>query len=337
MNKIKYLISRIIRTIKEQWLLFFFKVILWKLLWKNFEFIDFIFKKWNYYFRWSNIWFLMIKDSYQYMEKDDFNDKYMKFISWLDKESILNIELFIKHIKLFYHNNIVHENDLFTQREKNDYLESQNFMWKNWVLHPTWYWLFNNWEIIKWELNWAILDIWASEWAESIMFAKLIKGNKKVYSFEPSTSNYNKLIENINKSEYKNIILPQNIALWDKNELINIYWNSGVEVSTININNQSNFSEQIEMQTIDNFIEKNNIQKVDLIKWDIEWAEIESLLWWKKIITRDKPILVISIYHNWKEFFETKPLIESWNLWYKFKIIQSEPGWTWVWYILLCY
>lgn len=32
--------------------------------------------------------------------------------------------------------------------------------------------------------------------------------------------------------------------------------------------------------------------------------------------------MLISIYHNAKDFFEIKPMLESWNLGYKFKIFK---------------
>jgi hypothetical protein len=89
--------------------------------------------------------------------------------------------------------------------------------------------------------------------------------------------------------------------------------------------------------TIDSFVKTNGIGRVWLIKWDIEWAEIESILGAKETITRDKPVLIVSIYHNGKEFFETKPLLDSWNLWYRFKVLQWEPGCTWVGVVLICY
>gem|GEM_PF-6245178 len=40
---------------------------------------------------------------------------------------------------------------------------------------------------------------------------------------------------------------------------------------------------------------------------------------------RDKPILIVSIYHHAEQFFGIKPLLESWNLGYKFEIYHSEP------------
>jgi glycosyltransferase involved in cell wall biosynthesis len=49
-------------------------------------------------------------------------------------------------------------------------------------------------------------------------------------------------------------------------------------------------------------------------------------------IRRDKPILLISIYHNASDFLDIKPMIESWNLGYRFQIyhppIKSISGET---------
>ena len=41
-------------------------------------------------------------------------------------------------------------------------------------------------------------------------------------------------------------------------------------------------------------------------------------------IKRDKPVLSISIYHTFDDFFNIKPWIENLNLGYKFKIIKPD-------------
>ena len=40
-------------------------------------------------------------------------------------------------------------------------------------------------------------------------------------------------------------------------------------------------------------------------------------------IKTQKPTLLISIYHNYDDFYKIKPLIESWKLGYKFDIFQG--------------
>ncbi len=318
-------------------MIYFLKVIVWKLLGKNLEFVNLVFRKGSYYFRGSDIGFKMIEDSYKYITQSDFQDKYNTLIHWLDDESKKTIELFIQHIRLFYHNNIVHESELFSDREKNLQKKSFEFMWKNWILHPTWYGLFDDSQILEQIGNWVVLDVWASDGIESMMFAKMLPNTLKIYSFEPSSYNFTCLNTNVGNSMYKDRIILQNIALWEYDGEMEIFGSWWAEVSRINLGNTNIPSEKVKVQTIDTFVNSENIKRVWLIKWDIEWSEIESLLGAKNIIIRDKPVLIVSIYHNGREFFETKPLIESWNLGYRFKIFQSEPGGTWVGVVLICY
>ena len=60
--------------------------------------------------------------------------------------------------------------------------------------------------------------------------------------------------------------------------------------------------------------------EIGLIKVDIEGGEPNFLIGAKKTICEQKPIILLSIYHNAHDFFELKPLLESWNLGYTFAI-----------------
>ena len=77
------------------------------------------------------------------------------------------------------------------------------------------------------------------------------------------------------------------------------------------------------MTTLDSFVDKNNI-KVGLIKTDLEGFEQNFLKGSLNTIKKQKPILIISIYHNYSDFFDIKPMIEELDLGYKFKIIKSN-------------
>ena len=61
-----------------------------------------------------------------------------------------------------------------------------------------------------------------------------------------------------------------------------------------------------------------------LIKVDIEGAEQIFLKGAKQTISTQRPILLLSIYHNIDDFFNIKPLIESWDLNYKYKIYRPH-------------
>lgn len=76
--------------------------------------------------------------------------------------------------------------------------------------------------------------------------------------------------------------------------------------------------------TIDEYVEKNNLD-VGFIKVDVEGAEQKLIKGALNTIKTQKPIMFLSIYHNVNDFFEIKPLIESLNLGYTFKVSKERP------------
>ena len=75
----------------------------------------------------------------------------------------------------------------------------------------------------------------------------------------------------------------------------------------------------VQVNTLDEYLEGKDID-VGLIKVDIEGAEQDFMEGAKKTIAKFKPVLLMSIYHNADDFFSIKPIIESWDLGYKFHI-----------------
>jgi hypothetical protein len=66
---------------------------------------------------------------------------------------------------------------------------------------------------------------------------------------------------------------------------------------------------EIPIDTLDNLTK--NIPDVGLLKMDIEGAEYDVILGAIETIRRCLPVMLISIYHTPKEFFELKPLIDK--------------------------
>ena len=78
-------------------------------------------------------------------------------------------------------------------------------------------------------------------------------------------------------------------------------------------------TEKVSVIRFDDYVEKNKLN-VGLIKIDIEGAEQSFLAGAKKTIISQKPILLCSIYHNADDFFHIKPILESWNVGYRYHI-----------------
>ncbi len=84
-------------------------------------------------------------------------------------------------------------------------------------------------------------------------------------------------------------------------------------------------TQEVEVITLDSFVREHNIQ-VGFIKVDIEGFEQEFLKGAKETIIAQKPAMLISIYHKASDFFEIKPMIESWKLGYTFKVVQPSAA-----------
>ena len=79
----------------------------------------------------------------------------------------------------------------------------------------------------------------------------------------------------------------------------------------------------VDCTTIDEYVEKNSL-KVGLIKTDVEGAEKNLIKGAMKTITEQRPTLLISIYHSAEDFFDIKPMLESLNLNYQFRIYRPS-------------
>jgi FkbM family methyltransferase len=154
--------------------------------------------------------------------------------------------------------------------------------------------------------------------------------NKKVYSFEPSSQNVTLMQKTFELNKVTNTVI-EHLALGEKLgelELLVAGPASSVnETNKLNILNriQSPTMEQVRVDTLDNYVASHNLS-VGLIKTDVEGFEQALLRGAFSTIKTQRPILLISIYHHAEDFFNIKPLIESWNLGYEFKIVKPVDG-----------
>ena len=150
--------------------------------------------------------------------------------------------------------------------------------------------------------------------------------DKNIYSFEPFLQNYNLMLKTIELNK-KNNIIPVNMALGNENKEISIYSNSDTANSGLSVETKqsdiNSFENKVKMVTLDSYVKENNIE-VGLIKTDLEGFEQSFLKGAIETIKEQNPVLIISIYHNYSDFFEIKPMIENLNLGYKFRIIRNK-------------
>lgn len=148
----------------------------------------------------------------------------------------------------------------------------------------------------------CIIDGGACSGDSTLMFAEY-DFVKKIYAFEPLSDIYNDMVETLKANA---CIKAEAIHCGLSNE------NGVVDI----------MGEKCQTMTIDSFAMD---KKISCIKLDVEGMEYSVIQGALETIKRDKPLLLICIYHTPKDFFEIKPLIESLNLGYKFKVVDTEP------------
>lgn len=116
----------------------------------------------------------------------------------------------------------------------------------------------------------VIVDIGAHIGYYSRMFSKLAKKNGAIYAFEPDPNNYKLL--SLNSKKLKNVKIF-NEALSDKIGLINFYQSNNTGCHSLVTQNSIKDTINVPTETLDEFAKKNKIQKIDLIKIDVEGGE----------------------------------------------------------------
>ncbi len=159
----------------------------------------------------------------------------------------------------------------------------------------------------------VVVDIGANIGYYTLIAAKLIGDNSKVYAFEPEPESYKLLAKNIKTNDYANVVTIQK-AVSDKTERIKLFLdksnlaNPSLAQQNICDKNQNGFLE-VETITLDDFFREvvKNF-KVDIIKMDTQGAESLILEGAEKIIKNNKLKIIMEFWPKGLENMGTGPL-----------------------------
>ena len=137
-----------------------------------------------------------------------------------------------------------------------------------------------------------------------------IYGNnyKKIYAYEMTEQSMQELKENV--KDYPRIIYEQK-AVSDE-----------VGMGSIKIHEISTSSNQLELEEIGEIevtsLDDDINEKITMIKMDIEGSELKALKGAENHIIKDKPKLLLSVYHGYEELLTLWEYLEKLNLSYHY-------------------
>lgn len=278
-----------------------------------------------------------------YISASDFKQKYKALIKNLDESSVTLIDLILERIRFFYHIGEYSDKCYFyteewlSEEEKRGQADVAEFnctkkyqdklpvpFFEQSVLYFHSGLKLVNQSVLEYIENKDFIDGGACIGDSSMILSEY--NPHKVYAFEPIVEN----VEFIKKTMEMNkisTIVPVVLGLGSKNETIEITYSATDFGSSSSTFSQNGEKRNIDIVTVDKYVEENKLN-FGLLKLDVEGLESDIIAGALESIKKHRPVLIISMYHNPKDFFEIKPRIENLDLNYKFIVRKLACGCT---------
>jgi FkbM family methyltransferase len=153
--------------------------------------------------------------------------------------------------------------------------------------------------------NLCIIDVGANVGMWSKKVAQKLLGSE-IYAIEA-------IPEFFDKIDTSNIHQKYNIALSDKEETLQIFQSGGgaKPVAKKNTKAKKTVIHEVKALTGDQFVDENNIKKVDFIKIDTDGFDFQILSGFREVINRDQPLVQFELSHWWLSLGYTIKLAEK--------------------------
>lgn len=171
---------------------------------------------------------------------------------------------------------------------------------------------------IKAEEGDVVIDAGACWGDTALLFSHYVGNKGKVYSFEFIPSNIEIFCKNLKLNPHlADAIEIVQHPVWE-NSGKKLYFNDCGPASTVSVARKSTSDGETVTLSIDDLVNEKQLNRVDLIKMDIEGAEPFAIRGAEETIREFRPKLAIAVYHDLSDFYTITRYIESLELGYSF-------------------
>ena len=147
----------------------------------------------------------------------------------------------------------------------------------------------------------VIFDVGANTGLYSLV-AKAVNPQSVVHSFEPVNRVFNRLVENCQMNDFDIRAVEAALSNFDGDATIHDTGDEHILSVTVNKNihppGTSSSPVRVKVKTIQSYAEVRQIEKIDLMKIDVETHEAEVLEGMGKLLAYGKPTLLIEILND---------------------------------------
>jgi len=181
----------------------------------------------------------------------------------------------------------------------------------------------------------TFLDVGANIGCFSLYGARIVGSEGRVFAFEPSSREYQRLVENVLLNDLTNIsTISAAVSDSEGKSILNIAGEPHSGHNTLGQNYvysgvESIATEEVDTITLDEFVRTKSIERIDVIKMDIEGWEYKALLGAREILKKHRPALIIEMLGiaqstNNNSIFRLESLLS--NVGYRFWDIDDETA-----------
>jgi len=139
----------------------------------------------------------------------------------------------------------------------------------------------------------TVLDIGANIGCHTLRYAKLVGRNGKVIAFEPMPWAVSKIKRNIQLNDFDNIVLEK-MALSDVSAKRSVCFRSSWTLDNGSAPD-SEVGEEVDFVTLDEYVDRNKLSKIDFIKLDVDGYEYKVARGGMNSIAKFKPVMIIEL------------------------------------------
>jgi FkbM family methyltransferase len=151
----------------------------------------------------------------------------------------------------------------------------------------------------------VFLDIGANVGIHTLAVAQHVSDGGAVVSFEPHPVNHRLLIHNIVQNRLRHVV-AENLGLAESPSVLT--GAACAQGGNWSLASQGDYRFEVKLVRLDDYLQDHPVPRIDLIKLDVEGAEVRVLRGAKQTIDRFHPLVVFEVCPSWLTKMKTSPV-----------------------------
>ncbi len=144
----------------------------------------------------------------------------------------------------------------------------------------------------------VFVDLGANIGLFTLLAARIVGPEGKVFAFEPTPRTRKFLVKNVSENDFNGRVVIENYAISDRRSKAKFNLNALSEYNSICVGVGGENAIEVDTISLDEYFLEKGIKRIDLIKMDIEGQELPAIRGMKQINAINPRIKIIFEYHK---------------------------------------